>query len=109
MIGIWCALTLHARWGGLVKARGLGVLAVLGNIVTAWSWFGTNALGVGLHSYGFMAGPMLWMCAWDCLMLVIAGVGLLPLAHWARLRPRPPVLSAAAAVVSRPDKVAQTV
>jgi hypothetical protein len=29
------------------------VLAVLGNVVTTWSWFGTNMLGVGLHSYGF--------------------------------------------------------
>jgi hypothetical protein len=28
-------------------------LAVGGNIITAWSWFGTNMLGVGLHSYGF--------------------------------------------------------
>jgi ABC-type transport system involved in cytochrome c biogenesis permease subunit len=56
LIVIWNALILHARWGGLVKARGVAVLAVLGNIITSWSWFGTNMLGVGLHSYGFMAG-----------------------------------------------------
>ncbi len=29
------------------------MMAVFGNIVTAWSWFGTNLLEVGLHSYGF--------------------------------------------------------
>jgi len=29
------------------------VLTVFGNIITAWSWFGTNLLGVGLHAYGF--------------------------------------------------------
>ena len=34
--------------------RGLATIAIFGNIVTAWSWFGTNMLGVGLHSYGFM-------------------------------------------------------
>ncbi len=48
------ALLLHARWGGLVKERGIAALAVFGNIVTAWSFFGTNMLGIGLHSYGFM-------------------------------------------------------
>ena len=34
------ALLLHARWGGLVKERGLMNLAIFGNIVTAFSWFG---------------------------------------------------------------------
>jgi ABC-type transport system involved in cytochrome c biogenesis permease subunit len=47
------ALILHARWGGMIKERGLAVLALVGNMVTAWSWFGTNQLGVGLHAYGF--------------------------------------------------------
>jgi ABC-type transport system involved in cytochrome c biogenesis permease subunit len=49
-IVVWNAIILHARWGGLVKARGLSMLAIFGNIVTAWSWFGVNMLGVGLHS-----------------------------------------------------------
>src|SRR5438046_3758144 len=53
LIVIWNALILHARWGGLVKDRGIAVLAVAGNMVTAWSWFGTNQLRVGLHAYGF--------------------------------------------------------
>jgi len=29
------------------------VLAIGGNIVTTWSFFGVNQLGIGLHSYGF--------------------------------------------------------
>jgi hypothetical protein len=29
------------------------VLAIAGNMVVGWSWFGTNQLGVGLHAYGF--------------------------------------------------------
>ena len=28
-------------------------LAVFGNVVTSFSYFGTNLLGIGLHSYGF--------------------------------------------------------
>jgi hypothetical protein len=38
-------------------------LAVGGNIVTAWSWFGVNMLGVGLHSYGFMDSAFWWLIA----------------------------------------------
>ena len=58
LIVIWVALMLHARWDGMVGPRGLASLAVLGNIVTAWSWFGTNELQVGLHSYGFTEGML---------------------------------------------------
>ena len=53
MIVVMGAIYLHARWGGICKERGLMALAIRGNIITAWSWFGTNLLGVGLHSYGF--------------------------------------------------------
>ena len=40
-----------ARWGGLIKTRGIAALAIIGNIVTLWSWKGVNAMGVGLHAY----------------------------------------------------------
>lgn len=53
LIVLWNSLILHARWCGLVKDRGVAVLAVVGNAITAWSWFGTNQLGIGLHAYGF--------------------------------------------------------
>ncbi len=53
LIVLWNCLILHARWAGLVKDRGVAVLAVFGNAITAWSWFGTNQLGIGLHAYGF--------------------------------------------------------
>ena len=56
MIVIWNALVLHARWGGMVRQRGMAVLAVFGNIVTAWSWFGVNQLGEGLHATDFVRG-----------------------------------------------------
>ena len=53
LIVLWNAMILHARWCGLVKDRGVAVLAVVGNVITAWSWVGTNQLGIGLHAYGF--------------------------------------------------------
>lgn len=55
------AVFLHARWGGLVKERGMAAITLFGSIVTAWSYFGTNMLGVGLHAYGFMASAVLWL------------------------------------------------
>ncbi len=55
LIVMWNAVILHARWGGLIRERGLMNMAIFGNIVTSWSWFGVNMLGIGLHSYGFMA------------------------------------------------------
>src|SRR5439155_23568843 len=42
IIVLWNALVLHARWGGLVKQRGMAVLALFGNIITIWSWWGVN-------------------------------------------------------------------
>lgn len=82
-------LILHARWGGMVRERGVAVLAVAGNIVTAWSWFGTNMLGVGLHSYGFMASAVFWMAAFIALQLVFIGIGLIPLRKWRSEQDRP--------------------
>lgn len=58
LIVLWTAAILHARWDGWVKDRGFAVLAVGGNIWTAWSWFGVNQLGVGLHAYGKTEGTL---------------------------------------------------
>lgn len=82
IIVLWNALVLHARWAGLIKQRGLAVLSVGGNIVTAWSWFGVNMLGVGLHSYGFMAGALFWLGAFMVSQLVLMGLGMLPMQYW---------------------------
>ena len=71
------AIILHARWGHLVKERGLMVLAVSGNIVTAWSWFGTNLLEVGLHSYGFMDGAMFTLALFVASQMLIMAVAML--------------------------------
>ena len=71
------AIILHARWGGFARVRGIAVLAVAGNIVTAWSWFGTNMLGVGLHAYGFMDSASFWLIAFVASQLALICAGLL--------------------------------
>lgn len=80
------AIILHARWGGLIRDRGIAVLAVFGNIVTSWSWFGTNMLGIGLHSYGFMDSAMFWLIVFVLSQLAIMAIGLWPLEGWRSLR-----------------------
>jgi ABC-type transport system involved in cytochrome c biogenesis permease subunit len=82
LIVLMCALILHARWGGMIQPRGMAVLAVLGNVVTLWSWFGVNMLGVGLHSYGFMEKGFWWWLAAVLIHLMVALLGLLPLSLW---------------------------
>jgi ABC-type transport system involved in cytochrome c biogenesis permease subunit len=82
MIVLWHALVMHARWGGLVAERGMAVLAVFGNVVTAWSWFGVNLLGVGLHAYGFMESGRFWLLMFVAGQLAIMGVGVLPRRFW---------------------------
>lgn len=86
IIVLWNAIILHARWGGLVKQRGLMCLAIGGNIVTSWSWFGTNMLGVGLHSYGFMDAAFFWLLAFVFTQLAIIAAANVPLEKWRSFR-----------------------
>jgi len=86
IIVIWNAIILHARWGGLVKQRGLMSLAIFGNIVTSWSWFGTNMLGVGLHSYGFTDAAFWALSIFVASQLALIALANLPLAKWRSFR-----------------------
>ncbi len=82
LIVIWNALILHARLGGLVRERGFMNLAIAGNCITAWSWFGTNMLGIGLHSYGFMEGAFKALLTFIGFNLVIILIGSIPKRRW---------------------------
>jgi ABC-type transport system involved in cytochrome c biogenesis permease subunit len=86
LIVIWNALVLHARWGGLVRERGLMNLAIFGNMVTAFSWFGVNMLGIGLHSYGFMDAAFKWLMLFNGTQIALILVGCLPLRLWKSFR-----------------------
>jgi len=82
LIVVWNAIILHCRWGGFVKDRGLMGLAIFGNVVTAWSWFGVNMLGSGLHSYGFTEGAfhsLRWFAIGQILLMI---AGSQPLSRW---------------------------
>ena len=86
LIVLWNVIVLHARWGGMVKQRGVAVMSLFGAIVTAWSWFGTNMLGVGLHSYGFMDGAKEALgIFWGIMALAIAIGWCVPLKHWSSM------------------------
>jgi ABC-type transport system involved in cytochrome c biogenesis permease subunit len=89
LIVIWNALVLHARWGGLVRERGIAILAVAGNIVTIWSWFLVNQLGIGLHSYGFNEGVLTYSAIAVVLHLAVIGFGCLPTRYWSSYREHP--------------------
>jgi ABC-type transport system involved in cytochrome c biogenesis permease subunit len=88
LIVLWNAIILHARWGGLVRERGFAVMAVFGNVVTAWSWFGTNQLGAGLHAYGFRKGMTIAIIAFVVSQLLLMAVAAIPERLW-RSRPAP--------------------
>jgi len=86
LIVIWNAIILHLRWGGMIRDRGLMNCAVFGNIVTAFSWFGVNMLGIGLHSYGFMDAAFKWLSIFSVIQLVLIALGSLPFGYWMSVR-----------------------
>jgi ABC-type transport system involved in cytochrome c biogenesis permease subunit len=94
LIVLWNALILHARWGGMIRERGLMAMAVFGNIITSFSWFGVNMLGIGLHSYGFMDKAFPWLVGFDISQVLLVVLALMPLRFWASFKapasPAPP-------------------
>jgi ABC-type transport system involved in cytochrome c biogenesis permease subunit len=86
LIVLWCAIILHARWGGFIRQRGLMIMAIFGNVVTSFSWFGVNMLGVGLHSYGFMHKAFPWLVGFIISQLALMCVAAMPLERWRSFR-----------------------
>ena len=76
MIVLWNAAALHARWDRWIGPRGFALFAIGGNIITAWSWFGTNQLGIGLHSYGFTSGVLMLLAGYVASQLLLIAAGL---------------------------------
>ena len=47
---------LHARMGRYIRDLGICMSAIAIGCIVAFSWWGVNLLGVGLHSYGWTSG-----------------------------------------------------
>jgi ABC-type transport system involved in cytochrome c biogenesis permease subunit len=86
LIVLWCAIILHARWGGFIRQRGLMIMALFGNVVTSFSWFGVNMLGVGLHSYGFMQKAFPWLVGFMLSQFALMLIAAMPLERWQSFR-----------------------
>ena len=56
--------------------------AIFGNVVTAFSWFGVNMLGIGLHSYGFMDAAFKWLAIFSASQLGLIALGSIPFGVW---------------------------
>jgi ABC-type transport system involved in cytochrome c biogenesis permease subunit len=74
---------LHGRMGGYLREHGLCAATAFGGTVIAFSWFGVNLLGVGLHSYGFTSGISRALWTYYGLQWGIVGLGLVA---WLRER-----------------------
>ena len=83
LIVLWNAIILHARWAGYVHERGIMVMAIFGNVITALSWFGVNMLGVGLHAYGFMDKAFWALTGFCAIQLVLMAICYAPTRFWA--------------------------
>jgi cytochrome c-type biogenesis protein CcsB len=88
MIVLWNAFILHARVGKLAGQRAVMIMAVFGNVVTAFSWFGVNMLGIGLHSYGFMEKAFVWLVIFAVSQLLVMTLGFVPDDATRRYAPR---------------------
>ena len=68
---LWSLLLLHLRAGKLVSPWTFALLNCFNVIVTFLCWFGVNLLGVGLHSYGFQSGSVIWLAAFVVVDLMV--------------------------------------
>ena len=87
MVVIWNTLILHARWAGLVKLRGMAVLAIASNMVGLLAGRGSARTMLeakaGLHSYGFST-ELAERCMWSWIVLSLSHPSrlLLPVRYW---------------------------
>lgn len=86
LIVLWNAAVLHARWGRMIGEKGLVAMALFGNVITSFSWFGVNMLGVGLHSYGFMDAAFKWLMLFVVSQMLLIALTLVPSSYWSSFR-----------------------
>ena len=78
MIVLWSLAILHARMGGYIKQIGFHLCSIFGGAIVTFSWFHTNLLGVGLHTYGFSGGLKKGVLIFYALSAFVFLIALLP-------------------------------
>ncbi|MBI4559510.1 MAG: cytochrome c biogenesis protein CcsA [Candidatus Hydrogenedentes bacterium] len=104
MIVLWGLTVIHARLGGYIRDFGISMAAIVGAMIVAFSWFGVNLLGVGLHSYGFTSGIFRALLVFYVVEVVVLLVGAGVWFRDTRLQGKPVVAPAAAKLPSRKAK-----
>jgi ABC-type transport system involved in cytochrome c biogenesis permease subunit len=66
---------LHGRLGGILKSFGIAMAAVGMGVIVAFSWWGVNLLGIGLHSYGWASGVALGLYVFYALEATVLLAG----------------------------------
>jgi ABC-type transport system involved in cytochrome c biogenesis permease subunit len=66
---------LHARMGGLLKPFGIAMATIVQGCVVAFSWWGVNLLGIGLHAYGFTGGILTGLMTFYGVEAAVLGLG----------------------------------
>jgi ABC-type transport system involved in cytochrome c biogenesis permease subunit len=76
MIVLMNLIILHSRLAGWVRDFGTSLLAIMLSIIVTFSWFHTNVLGVGLHSYGFDSkiASLVWSTYYVELGVIVLGI-----------------------------------
>ena len=75
MICLWTLVVLHAKMGLYIRELGIAICSVILGGIVAFSWWGVNNLGVGLHSYGFTSGIWLWLGLFWAIEVAVVMVG----------------------------------
>lgn len=76
LIVLWCLIIIHARLGKILSNTGVVWTSIILGIIVAFSWWGVNLLGVGLHSYGFTKGVWNSLLAFWLIESLVAFLGL---------------------------------
>ncbi|MCP4454795.1 MAG: cytochrome c biogenesis protein CcsA, partial [Planctomycetes bacterium] len=89
LVVAWIAIIMHARFTGWIRLRGMMVMAVIGNMITAFAWFGVNMMGVGMHAYAFMDGGLKWLLIFVASQAVLACLAFIPAREKVDAKPDP--------------------
>jgi cytochrome c biogenesis factor len=76
LIVLMTLVILHARLGGYIREVGFHNTNLILGMIVAFSWFATNQLGVGLHSYGAMEGAWRWLYIFWGFMTLLLVIGM---------------------------------